>query len=381
MSATSLVIDFAQGGNSDAFAREGWRGGEPRHRWSFGARNLLVLPPLARSRQFALTLDCDPAQPPGVRQDLALEFNGVSLGLLQPRRGIPQRLVIPGDIVSDARDNTLVCLNANPAASAGGDASRALALAWRRLELSPADTTRFNQPEPLPEPQDMGALPLQSVLGLYQSVGQNCELGIFQRRYGAEPVGLLRFSSIFADRLVYGLRNRFAGIDAANEFSLVAPRPGGELMGRQALYGLSYHTFRNENDVDVEAFKAKELQRLNYLARLFIEQLENDEKIFVRRGDFEAEGEFHALHHLLRAYNPQARLLLVLPAPSDAPARAGRVERLGPNLYRGFLSRFADPASVPASIAYEDWLKVCATLYLDQAEQGRVEPEDCPISG
>ncbi|MDE3177608.1 MAG: hypothetical protein KGM15_16025 [Pseudomonadota bacterium] len=365
--ATSLLVDFGHGGNSDAFTREGWRGGEPRHRWSVGARNVLVLPPLAGGRRLALTVECDPPHPPSVRQDLALEFNGVALGVLQPRRGVPQRFLLPDGLVNNAGDNTLVCLNpqfANPA-----DAAK-VALAWRRLEVAPDDSTLFDQPELLPELKDVAAIPLQAVLGLYQSLGQNCELGIFQRRYGAEPIGLLRFTSIFPDRLVHGLRAGFAGVEAADQLSLVAARPGGELMGRQASYGLSYHTFKLEGAVDVAAMKTKEAQRLGYLARLFVEQLENDEKIFVRRGDFEAEGEIRALHQLLRVYNPRARLLLV----QEAAERAGRVERLAPDLYRAYLSSFADPADVPATIAYEDWLKICATLYLDQAALGRVAP-------
>ena len=322
-----------------------------------------------------MTLDCDPAHPPAIRCDLALEFNGVSLGVLQPRRGIPQRIIVPGGLVSDVQENTLVCHNPNIVVPAGGDESLALAMAWRRLEMAPDDVTLFDPPEALPEPEDIAALPVQAVVSLYQGLGRNCELGIFQRQCGAEPIGLLRFSSVFADRLVQGLRTRFAGIDALDELSLVAPRPGGELMGRQASYGLSYHTFRNERDVDVEALRVKEAQRLGYLARLLVEQIENDEKIFVRRGEFETEGEFRALHQLLRVFNPQARLLLVQEAPRDEPERAGRVERLAPNLYRGFLSKFADPARVPASLVYGDWLKVCATLYLDQMRRGRLEAE------
>ena len=375
--ATSLVIDFGQGGNSDAFAREGWRACEPRHRWSMGARNLLVLPALARSRQFALTVYCDPAQPPSVAQNLALEFNQASLGVLRPRRGVPLRLVVPGDIVNKSGDNTLVCLNPNVPSSdrqsAGNRPLGALAFAWRRLELSPDDTVTLDAPDTLPEPEDVAALNLQAVVGLYQSLGRNCELGIFQRRCGAEPIGLLRFASVFADRLVQGLRQRFAGIETATELSLVAPRAGGELMGRHALYGLSYHTFKKESEVDVEALRASESRRLGYLARLLIEQIENDEKIFVRLGEFESEGEFRALHQLLRVYNPQARLLMVQAAPPSEPERAGHVERLAPNLYRAFLSSFADPARVPSTLAYDDWLKICATLFLDQKEKGRVD--------
>ncbi len=378
MSATALaptasvVLDFRHGGNSNAFAREGWRGCESGHRWSIGERNLLVLPPLARNRQFALTVDCDPPRPASVKQDLGLELNGVSLGVLPIRRGVPQRIILPGDIVSDAQDNTLVFVN--PHLTPSRD-KLAAALAWRRLELFPTATTLFNAPEPLAEPEDMAAVPMQDVLSLYQSLGQNCELGIFQRRYGAEPLGLLRFASIYPDRLVRGLRLRFEGIDAASDLSLAANRPGAELMGRHAIYDLSYHTFRKENEVDVEAFKVKELRRLSFLARLFFEQMENDEKIFVRRGDFETEGEFLALHQMLRAYNPEARLLLVQAAAPEQPERAAHVERLAPNLYRAFLSHFADPARVPTSLAYEDWLKICATLYLDQKARGRIEPE------
>ena len=251
---TSLVLIFARDGNSNAFAREGWRPSEPNHRWSAGERSLLVLPALAASPQFALTLHVDFAPVAGVQRTLALELNGVPLAILQPTRGVPQCLVVPGEIVSDRRENTLVCHYSNAHAPDNHDL-RWLAVAWRRLELTPDDTPPFGEPEPLPE-ADPAALPMQEVVTAFQSLGQNCELGIMQRRCGAEPLGLLRFASIFPDKLVQGLRTRFAGVEAAEKLSLVPAQPGGELMGRHAFYGFSYHTFKNERDVDVADFKA-----------------------------------------------------------------------------------------------------------------------------
>ena len=51
----------------------------------------------------------------------------------------------------------------------------------------------------------------------FESLGDNCEFGLVQRKAGAEPLGLLRFSSAPLPRLVRALRERFDGLtDPAN---------------------------------------------------------------------------------------------------------------------------------------------------------------------
>ncbi len=371
--AKALVISFRRGGNSDAFVREGWQPCEAGYRWSYGDSSVLALPPVAASRRFTLTFYCDPAPITGVRQNLTLALNGVALAVVQPQRTVPQALVVPGEIVNQSGDNILAlhCSNALTPGEHSPDSreSRPIAFAWRRLELTPDETPMIGEPAPLAE-ADPHTLPMASVVGLYQSLGQNCELGLFQRRCGAEPFGLLRFASMFPDQLVQGLRTRFAGVGGADNLMLAPAQPGGELMGHHAAPEFLYHTFKNERDVDVAEFHGKEAQRLGYLARMLLEQLDNDQKIFVRRGGFEANGEIWALYRLLRAFNREARLLMV----QQAPERGGCVERLAPNLYRGFVSKFADPEDVPGTLPYEDWRKICATLYLEEQRRGRVEP-------
>ena len=46
----------------------------------------------------------------------------------------------------------------------------------------------------------------------FESVGENCEFGLFQRRCDAEPLGLLRFSSTFMRNLIRGVQSGFAGL-------------------------------------------------------------------------------------------------------------------------------------------------------------------------
>jgi hypothetical protein len=369
----SVVIAFGADGNSDAFVGEGWSAPEPQHRWSEGRRGVLRLPRLLPSRRFALTIEGAPLPFGPTPQTLALELNGVALGAVQPKPGAPQTFIAPGEMLNASGDNMLVVSYPDalvPAQHAPDNGeTRQLAFAWTRLELGPEGAAPFAQAQPLAA-ADPAELPIAEVASLFQSLGQNCELGLFQRRCGAEPNGLLRFASIFPGALVRGLRTRFAGLEDVQALALTPGEPGGELIGRHAVYGLDYHTFRREREVEASVFRANEARRLVFLARMLIEQAENDDKIFVRRGDFQAPGERLALHRLLRAFNPHARLLIVEEA--QRADEVGRVERLGADLYRGYVSKFADTERVADTLVYEDWLKICATLYLDQREAGRV---------
>ena len=116
--------------------------------------------------------------------------------------------------------------------------------------------------------------------------------------------------------------------------------------------------------------KLSESRRLGYLARLFFEQIEYDEKIFVRCGGFEADGEIWALHRLLRSFNPQVRLLIVRPTPE----RAGRVEQLAPNLYRGFLPKFSDPRPCAGDACLRGLAESLRDALSRSAEKGRIDP-------
>jgi hypothetical protein len=60
--------------------------------------------------------------------------------------------------------------------------------------------------------QDPRKLPVRDLTLGFENLGDNCEFGIVQRRCGAEPLGLFRFSSTQLKPLIAGIRNRFTGM-------------------------------------------------------------------------------------------------------------------------------------------------------------------------
>jgi hypothetical protein len=46
----------------------------------------------------------------------------------------------------------------------------------------------------------------------FESLGDNCELGLVQRRAGVEPLGLFRFAGAPLRHLIRALETRFAGM-------------------------------------------------------------------------------------------------------------------------------------------------------------------------
>ena len=116
----------------------------------------------------------------------------------------------------------------------------------------------------------------------FESLGENCEFGLFQRRCDAEPLGLLRFSSTFMRNLIRGIDSGFDGLGAIED---IDPRlegtPRKEYMIHEKKFGLVYHTFVYEGQRSVWLMREQESARLKFLRRKFMEELEVSDKIFV----------------------------------------------------------------------------------------------------
>ena len=65
------------------------------------------------------------------------------------------------------------------------------------------------------EPNAAAAMSDRELVVHFESLGDNCELGLVQRRAGVEPLGLLRFAGVPLRNLVRGLNARFANIAEA----------------------------------------------------------------------------------------------------------------------------------------------------------------------
>jgi hypothetical protein len=196
----------------------------------------------------------------------------------------------------------------------------------------------------------------------FESLGENCEFGLFQRRCDSEPLGLLRFSSTFMRNLIRGIDTGFKGLGTVED---IDPRLEGgvrkEYMIHEKRYGLVYHTFVYEGERSIWLMREQESARLKFLRRKFLEELEANDKIFVYKFDAPvAEEEILPLHMALNRYGA-AILLWVVPAERNRPA--GTVEVVMPGLLKGYIDRFA-PNDNAHDLSFEGWLRVCANAYV-----------------
>ncbi|WP_156751566.1 hypothetical protein [Mycobacterium sp. 1245111.1] len=200
----------------------------------------------------------------------------------------------------------------------------------------------------------------------FQGMGQDCEFGVVQRRCGAEPLGLFRFARIRQHSLIQCLRSGFSELSDEQELTLVSNNSAGEYLSEYKSLELVFHTsIQLGQDVDVDALHRRESSRLKMLARLFKEDLEDGEKIFVlfRRGLSLDEFEVLPVISLMRRYNPQAALLWVAVAGPDERHLVGQCEMIGNNLLKGYIDEFAEPSRIGAPFRSDAgktfWFPLC----------------------
>jgi hypothetical protein len=137
-----------------------------------------------------------------------------------------------------------------------------------------------------------------------------------------------------------------------------------------ARYGLSYHTFIENQDVAVDEVLGFEVKRLALLSRKLLEDVEDASKIFVYKSRVTApRARIDALVACLRGFGPNT-LLWVTTAEAGKPS--GLVEQLGDGLMRGYIDRFAIYEDSP-DISVTAWETLCRKAYaLWRAQPERV---------
>ena len=206
----------------------------------------------------------------------------------------------------------------------------------------------------------VAALAPRDVMMRFENVGDNCEFGLVQRHYGAEPVGLLRFAGLRNPRrLVRFLEDEFGRFGEPG--SLGTSIIGGEYWIVDHTYGIAYHTFRYRDEVDeAEVIRENEIKAM-YLKRKFREDLEDGEKILVyKRVVTQDPHEMLALHAALNRFGTINPMLWVTQA--DTEHAPGSVQWIGDRLLQGFVGRISlenandfDP---------ETWLLLCRNALL-----------------
>jgi len=203
---------------------------------------------------------------------------------------------------------------------------------------------------------DAEVIPDAQLVERFESLGENCEFGLVQRRAGAEPLGLLRFSSAPLPKLIRALEGRFEGLGKPEAISIEVSQAGTEYMVLDHVYGFLYHAWAKIGELPVEDIHRREVRRLPFLVRKLLSDLEEGEKIFV----------FHAMERvdmtgprrLSEAMKAFGHSQLLWVDVGDDDHKPGSVVRAGDNLLMGYVDRFA-PGADAHDFSFASWMEVC----------------------
>jgi tetratricopeptide (TPR) repeat protein len=242
-----------------------------------------------------------------------------------------------------------------------------LALAETPAAPSLAKRATTEQPESSPPGVELveDAEIRQLLLG-FESLGDDCEFGIVQRRYGAEPLGLLRWNKAPFEALLAAVSERFADMGEP-EHTELSPTSNGEYYIRDRRWGLGMHTFIFAGQESFDSLYPKICRRVQYLRDKLITDLRDAEKIFVFKSEHVTIEKARELHRSLRMIGPVKLLHVTLPSEAAPAESTGKIVKVDDDLYRGFVGRFGVVHGWRWDVAFEDWLSVCRRAVLFDA--------------
>ena len=331
-----------------------------------GQRASITLPLPGRPMHARLSLDVTGLAVP---RRLRVSVDGWTVGTSrigpEHRQGVRLDYWIPAEALragAPQAGEVTIGLDTAPATL---EPAAAMLLTRMALDLGPA------LPEMADDDGDGAAL-----MARFESLGEDCEFGFVQRHFGIEPLGLFRFAGAGHMRnLLRLIETDLHGLGEPGSLSarllnavlyrlpeppLVIP----EFFMTDERLGFIFHTFRGpEQETEAEAIAANE-QKLRYLKRKFIEDLEDGEKIWLlkdgSRGDL---NEAFAFLDALQRKGPN-RLFWVTRAVEGRPS--GSVEWIAPNLLRGYSGGSHHDAQVfDAGL----WLRLCRNARSTFAER------------
>jgi hypothetical protein len=353
---TVLTLTFGKGGNEANHLGNGWSGDEPGGRWMVGPGSELWIEHPGKDHDLILELDIGVvALPPNTVQRLAVGARNRGIAQIAVARGGTLGFHVPAALVADPGPVRLLFVHPDfrrPMDLHGGSDDRQLSFSLRSLRLS--------RVLPRPKPSAAPMVAPEQMITRFESLGDNCEFGLVQRRMGAEPLGLLRFSFIELPLLLRGLRTGFEGLGDPSTTEVSVEGKDREFVVRESVYGMTYHTFQYEDQMSLDTVRQQQATRLNFLKRKLMEDVANGEKIFVLKRSPPLRPE--EVLPIYAALNAGARNWLLWMVPADAAHPPGTIETLLPGLLRGYIDRFA-PSENAHELSMPVWTSVCEAAW------------------
>ncbi len=355
----AATIRFGNEGNAQSVQQEGWSGAEQGYTWAINGSSSVGLPRPKQPADYLLQVRVAPfiGKPLPEGQTLRIVVNGVLVAETLLTKSSLVECEVPWSAIAlrDTVTVTFVCPDAARPIDAGTNANddRMLGVSFGWLRLIAYIAPPHAQPAPVAAASRL--LPNELMLR-FESIGENCEVGLVQRQCGAEPLGLLRFSSTPLPRLLKALRSRFGGMGEPGALEVEVAASGREYMIYDKIFGFRYHAWVKLGEMEPAAILARELRRVPFLVRKLVEDLEDGSKIFVFHGmkpltDLEALD----LAICVRMYGPGTVLWVEC---ADAINPPGSVVEIAPGLLKGHVDRFA-PGENAHDLSLDCWMALC----------------------
>lgn len=375
---TEFLIDFGRTGNGATYCRMGWSDPETRHTWTLGRESTLEFPRPMLPGDYRLVLEAGPFlwQDRLPVQNLTISVNEEEVGRFAITEVGPVECVVPWRLIE--RNEWVSVMLWHPDAARPVDVNgvadtREIALAVETLSFvrEGADDAESAAGD-ASNAYSSGALSLDQLMMQFESLGENCEFGLAQRRCHAEPLGLLRFASTPLAALLSALKQRFEGLGDLEQLEIRVSGNNAEYLVFDRRYGILYHPWLSVGEADPKDILQREVKRLPLLKRKLLEDLEEGRKVFVYRGMRPlSRALMLRLVAALREYGPVTLLWVEL---QDANHPVGTVESVGEGLLKGYIDRFA-PGENAHDLSMETWITLCRKAHSMAAEARRHREE------
>jgi len=192
----------------------------------------------------------------------------------------------------------------------------------------------------------------------FESLGDNCELGLVQRKVGAEPLGMFRFAGAPLGHLLHAMHARFEGM--ADPAHIQVQPENGEYMIKLTKYDFIYHADVKVGHADPEVLHRQQTRTVRFLVDKFLADLENPSKILVfRQNEPLSAHDLIDLRMALADYGPSVLLWVQAARPGHPP---GTVVAADDTLMLGYVSRLATRRNVP-DLDLPSWLTMLRKAY------------------